>query len=280
MLNSLENSGPSRSGRRSADGVRLCSGWIASCMVHFAGAVAGFAAAFWFASQPAGDAMQSTELAATASRAVAEPPQVLLIQEPSPPTVVELAAAEIARLSADAVPAELHADLLNPSQPDPDSASGQWVAARMLAEIARAEQLSDDEQLARLKSLTGQLNRISTDDSVAAATGRLAEMLGTDERAGQPAAESVPGEFDFDTAQVHDVQRSEREPGQFEYVAILLDSQGRTLETPLSPAEGEQLYKVMELVKSNPLLERIYRGVAMSLLDKMLKPAAEQVSTP
>lgn len=274
MMTSLVISRPCRSGRRSADWVRLRSGWIASCAVHFVGAIAGFVFALWFAAQPAGYEILSTELAATATRAVPEPPQVLLIQEPSPPTVAELAAAEIARLSANAVPPELQADLLHPGQLDPDSASGQWVAARMLAEIARAEQLSDGEQLARLKTLTSQLNRISTADSVTELSGQLASLLGTEARAVQPAGEPIAGEFDFNTAQVHDVRRLEPEPGKFDYVAILLDAKGHTLETTLSPIEGEQLFKVMELVKANPLLERIYRGVVLSLLDKMLKPAA------
>lgn len=276
MMTSLVISGPTNNGLRSADWVRLRSGWIASCAVHFAGAIAGFGLAIWIAAQPAGNSTQSTELAATGSGTVSEPPLVLLIQEQNPPTVADLAAVEIACLSAVSVPPEIQADLLNSSQPDPESASEKWVTARMLAEIARSEQLSDDEQLARLKSLTGQLNRISNDDSVAAVTGQLAALLGTEARAGQPAAEPTNGDFDFDTAQVHDVKRSEREPGQFEYVAVLLDANGRTLETPLSPAEGAQLFKVMELVKSNPLLEHIYRGLAMSLLDKLLKPAANE----
>jgi hypothetical protein len=278
MMTSLALSGQCRSGLRSTDWVRLRSSWIASCAVHFTGAIAGFVLALWFTLQPAGDAMQFTELAATASGTVSEPPLVL-IQEPNPPTAAGLAAAEIARLSADAVPPELQADLLHPNQPDPNSPSGKWVAARMLAEIARSEQLSDDEQLARLKSLTGQLNRIATEDSVTEVSGQLASLLGTEDRAKRPAAEPVAGEFDFDTAQVHDVRRIEQGPGQFTYVAILLDAQGRTVESPLTPTEGEQLYKVMELVKSNPLLERIYRGVAMSLLDKLMKPASDPASS-
>jgi hypothetical protein len=184
-----------------------------------------------------------------------------------------LAGEEIARLAREATTLELQAALLDES-PTVDSWASQWVQARVLVEVAAAEKTSRVNQLQRLAALSGELKLISSEDSVDAATARLAAMLGTETRAEAPAAEPVAGEFHFPTAQVHDVRRTEPEPGRYEYAAILLDAQGRTLETPLSPAEGEQLYKVMELVRSNPLLDRIYRGVVMSLLDKVLKPAA------
>lgn len=260
-------------GLRAAEWARLRSGWVASCSVHFAGAFAALACVLWLAAYPSNGEVHSIDLSAATNRVKPEPPVLVLPIEPEEPNVAELAEAEISRLSTAAIPPELHVELLDTAhRPDPESVSGQWVAARMLEEIARAEQLSQEDQLARLTSLTGQLNRISTEDSVGAVTGQLAALLGTEKRSQQPAANAVNGEFDLDTAQVHDVRRSEREPGQIEYVAILLDAKGHTLETPLSPAEGEQLFKVMELVKSNPLLERIYRGLAMSLLDKLLKP--------
>jgi hypothetical protein len=44
------------------------------------------------------------------------------------------------------------------------------------------------------------------------------------------------------------------------------------MESEMTAAEGESAYKTFELIKSNPLLERVYRGVVMSLLDKVLKP--------
>jgi hypothetical protein len=62
------------------------------------------------------------------------------------------------------------------------------------------------------------------------------------------------------------------EDGKFKYTAVLIDSAGRTQETEMNAAEGESAFKTFELIKQNPLLERVYRGVVMSLLDKMLKP--------
>jgi hypothetical protein len=243
--------------------------------LHFVAALMGLAYALWLVPPPSGGASSQIEFTAVRRTASAPPLLTLPPLAPAEPTAADLAAAEIARLSAETIPPELRAELLDGNRPlDPSSAAGKWVLARMRDEIGRAEQLSSDQQLARLQALTGQLNRIASDDSVTAVTGRLADLLGAEDRAQQPAAEPIEGEFDFTTAQVHDVKRSEPKPGQFEYVAILLDSQGRAMETPLSAAEGEQLFKVMELVKSNPLLERIYRGLAMSLLDKLMKPAA------
>ena len=51
--------------------------------------------------------------------------------------------------------------------------------------------------------------------------------------------------------------------------SVLLDAAGRTRETELTAAEGEQLYKTWELIKANPLLEKVYRGIVMQLLDKL-----------
>lgn len=263
-----------RSRRQSrADWSRIRRGWLLSLAVHALAAGVALAAAVWIGPR-AGDrpSLQYDLLAAI----VDEPPSLLLVLPTlaaEPPQADALAAADLARLSAEAIPPELRAELLDASQRDEErSASGNWVAAQVLDEVSRAERLSPDAQLERLQGLSDQLEHIATPESVAAVTGRLAALLGAADRAEQPAAEPVAGEFDFETAQVHAVRRNEPEPGKFEYVAVLLDAQGRTLEAPLSREEGEQLYKVMELVQSNPLLERVYRGVVMSLLDGMLKP--------
>lgn len=261
---------------RRAEQVCFRRALLTSGVVHLFGMLAGIVVALWLLPLPGLVASRQIELAATHAPPAPKPPLMLLATSPIDPSAAALAEAEIARLSAGAIPPELRAELLDQARPlDPDSTAGQWLLAQMRDEIARAERLSPDEQFARLQSLTGQLNRIASEDSVDAVTGRLAGLLGTEDRAQQPAAKAIEGEFDFGTAQVHDVKRSEPRPGQFEYVAILLDAQGRTLETPLSPAEGEQLYKVMELVKANPLLGRIYRGLVMTLLDKVLKPVPQ-----
>ncbi|MDX1946753.1 MAG: hypothetical protein SFU86_15235 [Pirellulaceae bacterium] len=189
-------------------------------------------------------------------------------------TAEQIAEDQISRVAARVDPA-LAEQILTARDASSEDAAASWVQARVAAEIAAAEALSGDDQLAKLRQLTGTLNRISSPDSVEAVTGRLQTLLGTEHRASQPASEPVAGEFDLDTAQLHDVKRIDDGSGGHNYVAIMLDSAGRTLETPLDAAEGERLFGIFELIKSNPLLERVYRGVVLSLLDKLLKaPAA------
>jgi hypothetical protein len=146
----------------------------------------------------------------------------------------------------------------------------------VLDEIAAAQNLTSDQQRERLANLAGALEQVATEESVAAMSRRLGQLLGTTSRAAAPAEEPVAGDFDFETAQLHDVKRTANaERGGYQYVGVLLDSHGRTLETPLETADGENLYATMELIKSNPLLERIYRGLVMSLMDKLLQGARE-----
>ncbi|WP_425614291.1 hypothetical protein NA78x_004158 [Anatilimnocola sp. NA78] len=152
------------------------------------------------------------------------------------------------------------------------AAAGTFVAERVMRSIKEAEQHSSADNLQRLENLTGQLNDVATEESVKEVTAQLSKLLGTSQRATEPSKEPVAGEFDLDTAQLHDVRREMLEDGTFKYTAVLLDSAGRTMDSPMPAEEGESAYKTFELIKSNPLLERVYRGVVMSLLEKMLKP--------
>lgn len=153
------------------------------------------------------------------------------------------------------------------------AAASSFLDQKLMQSIKDAEARSEEENQERLRQLTNQLNDVSTQESVADVTAQLSKLLGTTARATEPAKEPVAGEFDIDTAQLHDVRRERLENGTFKYTAILIDSAGRTQETEMTAAEGESAYKTFELMKQNPLLERVYRGVVMSLLDKVLKPA-------
>jgi len=161
---------------------------------------------------------------------------------------------------------------LDSRSPAEQAAASDFVAERMRQEIAAAEKHSSEDNLQRLENLTGQLNDVATEQSVKDVTAQLSKLLGTAPRATEPAKEPVAGDFDFDTAQLHDVRREMLADGTFKYTAVLLDSAGRTTDSEMPAAEGESAYKTFELIKSNPLLERVYRGVVMSLLEKMLKP--------
>lgn len=159
---------------------------------------------------------------------------------------------------------------------DPDAATGEMVRERIDELAAEAAGLTDEQKQDRLDKLTGDLNRVADAESIDQLATRFQGLLGTSPRATQPIAqdESDPAQaaaaFDFDTAQIHDVKREAKEDGGWRYWAVLLDAQGRTLDSELDAAAGEQLFLTMQRIKSNPLLEKVYRQIAMPLFDQML----------
>lgn len=167
---------------------------------------------------------------------------------------------------------EMLTDQTVAERPAEEPVASSFLNERVMQSIRDADARSDADNLERLNKLAGQQNEISTQESVADIAAQLNKLLGTSGRATEPAKGPVPGEFDHDTGQLHDVRRERLENGTFKYVAVLIDSAGRTQEAELTAAEGESAYKTFELMKQNPLLERVYRGVVMSLLDKVLKP--------
>lgn len=165
-------------------------------------------------------------------------------------------------------------ELLVPEDVDDDGdidVSRDFVAAQVMQIAADAGNRSLDENLARLGTLSERLTDISSHKSVDDINARLRKVLGTEARAERPADEPIAGEFDFGTAQMHDVRRERGENGQWIYTAILVDAAGRRFESPLPADQGETAYRTMQLVKSNPLMEKVYRGIVMSLLDSVLK---------
>lgn len=147
------------------------------------------------------------------------------------------------------------------------------VRLRVERAIDDARQLDSGQQLDRLKELSGELNKVSTEESLDQLTTQLQGFLGLKPRANRPADQPAEGPFDIATAQINDVRREELKEGGFKYFAILLDAAGRTQETEIDEETGEQLYRTFELIKTNPLLEKVYRQVVMSLLDKIIDPA-------
>lgn len=177
----------------------------------------------------------------------------------------------------EAAQADPRWELLRENKLDEKSSDEQEVASSFLSRqvmrsIEQSDAVSDQDNLERLKQLANQQSGISTAESIAEINSLVSKVLGTGPRASEPAKEPVAGDFDFDTGQLHDMTREMLEDGTFKYIAVLVDSAGRKLETEMTATEGESAYKTFELIKQNPLLERVYRGVMMSLLDKMLKP--------
>jgi hypothetical protein len=154
--------------------------------------------------------------------------------------------------------------------------------------VAATEQLSEAERIEALDKAAERLTRISSETSIDGVAKRLQSWLNLTPRVEQPVAENSQievdpadpdadeDEFDFNTAQLHDVKRVVVPNARPRYLCVLLDAHGRTLEVPLSEAEGEPIYALMVKIKSHPLLERIYRQIAMPLLDQMV--AAKRVA--
>jgi hypothetical protein len=162
---------------------------------------------------------------------------------------------------------------------EPEEVTASMVHDRIQETVNESEALSEEEKLAKLDRLSERLSDVSSEASVDAVTGFLQSLLGTETRATAPAAEEISGPFDFDTAQLHDVLREQRDDGGYQYFAVLLDADGRTTRVELNRGEGEQLYSTMQRIKANPLLERVYRKAVMPLLDQMLSAARQAEET-
>ena len=87
-------------------------------------------------------------------------------------------------------------------------------------------------------------------------------------------AEKKP--FDPTTAQFDDVLKQTDESGNTIYVAILIDAHGTAVEMDMDEASGAQMYRTMKLIKSNPLLERIYRQMVMGIVDQLLSASPSE----
>jgi len=136
--------------------------------------------------------------------------------------------------------------------------------------VQQASQNSEEGNRTELFRLSRKLDRVSSEESVDEIGDRVLEMSGVEERASEPAAEPQEGPFDFNSAQVHDVIRTELENGSFRFQAEMVDSAGRSYLTDLDPETGRSLYDTMQTIKASPLLDRVYRKMAMPLFDKII----------
>jgi len=226
-------------------------------------------AVFAFPVQSQGLLIEALPVEIDASTAVIEP-----VAGPGS-TWIATSASDLNELVADFDDPRWHEALLE-AQDSSDTATGSsdFISREVMQAIAAAEARTEDENLKRLESLSDSLTATSSAESIDQLTTSLRRWLGTEERATRPADEPVAGEFDLQTAQLHDVVRDDSS-GEIRYTAVLLDAAGRTMESPLTEAEGESVYRVMQLMKDNPLLERVYRGVVLSFLDKLLRQQSQ-----
>ncbi len=141
-------------------------------------------------------------------------------------------------------------------------------------QISQAEARGDSENIERLKSLTEELNRSSSTKSVEEMSEYFSGIFG--KRASAPVASAAIEEFDVATAQIHEVQRESDGGSGYIYTLVMVDAKGVTQQIDIDPQNGERLYKTMKLIKANPLLERIYRGILMGILDQVLGEPKEE----
>jgi hypothetical protein len=153
---------------------------------------------------------------------------------------------------------------------DPVRITNATVRDRIAESADQARQRSDAENLDRLDRMAERLNEISDQASIDRMAGSLHRLFGTRPRADQPAETLVDGAFDFATAQFHDVRREATSAGSWRYLSILIDAEGRVFEVELNADDGQRVYETMQRIKQNPLLERVYRKIAMPLFDQML----------
>jgi hypothetical protein len=160
--------------------------------------------------------------------------------------------------------------------------AGEAIAERISDAVEQAQQVDDDENLDRLAVLADRLEGVSSQQSIDELAGVFQQWLGTSSRATAPVAEPPAGEFDFDTAQLHDVRRVTADDGLASYLIVMLDAAGRTIEIEVSQEEGETAYRTLQRLKSFPLAEKLYRQITMPLMDKLIHAgrAARRAEVP
>ena len=155
----------------------------------------------------------------------------------------------------------------NPPRPSPDVTTNQ-VNNTLDRMKENFENKPEEEQLSTLEEKAADLEKMATKESIDEIAVKFQEWANIQPRASEPAAEPVEGEFDFDSAQIHEVQRTKADDGSVKYLGVLVDRDGRTLEVEMNAKEGESAYRTLETLKKFPLANQVYRQIVMSLIDQ------------
>lgn len=171
-----------------------------------------------------------------------------------------------------------------PANSSPQLRSPDVAPEQVAATLDRATEIhrgkSDEEKLSELEKQAAKLQQVASDESVDEIAEKFHAWMNTNSRVGQPAAEPVEGEFEFNTAQIHEVRRETSDDGATVYRAVLVDAAGRTLETEMPPDEGERAYATIEKLKRFPLADKVYRQIAMPLMDKAIATGEKAPAKP
>lgn len=137
--------------------------------------------------------------------------------------------------------------------------------------IQSSQQRSSEDNLDRLSQLSRDLRRNSRAQSIDEMAGFLGGMV--PKRVTTPVEDSESRPFEAETAQLHDVLKSDGADGKVQYTAVMIDAHGVLRSVEMDAETGKQLYRTMQLIRSNPLLEQVYRKIVMGILDQVLKDA-------
>ena len=162
----------------------------------------------------------------------------------------------------------------NAPEPSPDVNRSQVVNTLERVQDVYEEKPAK-EQLSDLDEKAAELEKLATVESIDEITQKFHEWTNIAPRAGEPSVEPVEGRFDFRTAQIHDVAKTTSEDGVVQYRSVLVDAAGRTYEVELPGEEGEQAYRTMQTLKKYPLADRVYRQIAMPLIDQAIASASD-----
>lgn len=145
------------------------------------------------------------------------------------------------------------------------------VQRKMEEMLKAAQELPPEKLEQRLEAAGKQLASVSSPENVTEISQKMQTWMGTQTRQSSPAKTPVAGDFDHGTGQIDTVRKLKDAEGRVRYVAVLVDSAGRTMDIPLPQEDGESLHRLFQLMQANPLLDQVYRQMAMPMLDQLLK---------
>lgn len=149
------------------------------------------------------------------------------------------------------------------------------------AGIAQASRIPEGKSIHELDRMAERLEVMVSPTSLGEITMRLQAEFEPPPAHLAATASATREDFDSTTAHIQDAYQHPETKG---YMAILIDRRGQRLEVPMGKAEGERLVRLMEWMKSHPLVEGIYRNLVTGIMDQLLAridshrhPAASRV---
>lgn len=144
--------------------------------------------------------------------------------------------------------------------------------------VQESQELTDDQNLERLQGMVQRFDDIGSHRTVDELSRKFEQWWGTrsaptsqESDTAKPDSGSTQAEFDSETALIQDVRRQRDAQGDWIYEAVLVDSRGKSQVVPLEVAEGQRLHQTLKIVKSSPLVQRIYREITMPIMRRMLQ---------